>query len=223
MLQHNGWHDLFRGHSRSMLGIHSTHDSRGLPLLQLDIDEETTLLVLSEDDAPELFRLTNRNRTYLREWLPWLDSTRTIEDTLAFIRSEIARYTGNRGFSCGIWYQDRLVGTISFHDIDWNNRKVEIGYWLDAGSQGKGLVTKACIAVITYAFERLHLTKVEIRCATGNQRSRAIPLRLGFTEEGIIRQGEWLYDHFVDLVVYSMLVSQWNNTKYARGRGDGEV
>jgi len=44
-----------------------------------------------------------------------------------------------------------------------------------------------------------------------NKKSRAIPKRLGFKEEGIIRQTEWLYDRFVDHVVYGMLIDEWQS------------
>ena len=42
-----------------------------------------------------------------------------------------------------------------------------------------------------------------------NKRSCAIPQRLGFSQEGILRQSEWLYDHFVDMAVYGMLAQDW--------------
>ena len=70
-------------------------------------------------------------------------------------------------------------------------------------------MTEACRAMLNYGFDVLGLNKIEIRCATGNTRSCAIPRRLGFTQEGIIRQAEWLYDHYVDLVLYWMLASEW--------------
>lgn len=75
-------------------------------------------------------------------------------------------------------------------------------------------MTRACQAMITYAFHTMKLNKVEIRCATENVRSRAIPERLGFKEEGLIRQAEWLYDHYVDLVVYGLLASEWPQNNY---------
>lgn len=70
-------------------------------------------------------------------------------------------------------------------------------------------MTKACIAFINHAFSELQLNRVEIRCAVGNTKSRAIPERLGFTNEGTIRDGEWLYDHFVNHIVYGILAMEW--------------
>ena len=68
-------------------------------------------------------------------------------------------------------------------------------------------MTAACQEVVTHAFTTLDLHRVAIRCAIENRRSRAIPERLAFSQEGVARDGEWLYDHFVDLAVYSKLRS----------------
>jgi ribosomal-protein-serine acetyltransferase len=84
-----------------------------------------------------------------------------------------------------------------------------LGYWLGEEYQGKGLVTAACRALVEHAFGELGLNRVVISCATENEKSCAIPERLGFRREGIERQAEWLYDHFVDHVTYSALASEW--------------
>lgn len=175
----------------------------------IQLDADTTLRMITEQDAQPLFALIDQNRAHLRQWLPWLDTTRTVQDELAFIRNIHIQHREHRGFACVIWHKGQAAGTIGYHSIDWRDRKVEIGYWLGAQFQGKGLMTKACRAMVTYAFDQIKLNKVEIRCAVGNTRSCAIPQRLGFKVEGIIRRAEWLYDHYVDLVLYSMLAHRW--------------
>jgi ribosomal-protein-serine acetyltransferase len=72
-------------------------------------------------------------------------------------------------------------------------------------------MTKSCKAFIDYALGELNLNRVEIRCAEGNLKSRAIPKRLGFAKEGIIREAEWLYDHYVNHVVYGILAREWRS------------
>jgi ribosomal-protein-serine acetyltransferase len=175
------------------------------------IDRQTELRLLEDQHTPELFALTDQSRAHLRRWLPWVDSVTSPEDTRQFIKSALEQFARNCGFHAGIWYEHKLVGVVGYHRIDWANRKTSIGYWLAASYEGRGLVTKACRALIEYAFCNLKLNRIEIRCATENEKSRAIPKRLDFTQEGVIRQAEWLYDHFVDHVVYGLLASAWKS------------
>lgn len=180
------------------------------PRFVLPVAADVELSLLNEEDATPLFALIERNRAYLREWLPWVDYETSVEDSRRFARRSVQRYLDNEGCDMGIRYQSQLAGVISFHTVNWPNRQVEIGYWLGADFQGHGIMTGACRAMLEYAFRKLQLNRVTILCASGNLRSRAIPERLGFTREGVIREGEWLYDRFVDLIMYSMLAREWD-------------
>jgi ribosomal-protein-serine acetyltransferase len=180
-------------------------------MFSLRIDDSTELRLLEDRNAMELFLLTDRNRAHLRQWLPWLDNITTVSDTKDFIRTSLAQFANNNGFQTGIWSEEKLVGMVGHHQIDWLNRITSLGYWLSAEMEGRGLVTKACQALIRNAFSDLGLNRIEISCATENKKSRAIPERLGFRQEGIIYQAEWLYDHFVDHVQYSLLSSMWKS------------
>jgi ribosomal-protein-serine acetyltransferase len=175
----------------------------------LKISDELELRLLEERHAEELFALVDQNRQHLRQWLPWLDTTISPSDTLTFIKNALDQFANDLGLVSGIWYRNRIVGVIGFNSIDWQNRLAHIGYWLDAESQGNGFVIRGCSALIDYAFNELELNRIEIHCAKGNKKSRAIPETLGFSQEGLVRQAEWLYDHFVDHVIYGMLASEW--------------
>ena len=163
------------------------------------------LRIVEERHAPTVFSLVNREREQLREWLPWVDPTRTEDDTLAFIRRSLEQFAANNGFSAGIWEHERLAGVIGMLPIDWLNRKVEIGYWLAREFQGRGLVTDACRAMVKHALVELSLNRVVIRCATANKKSSAVPRRLGFTCEGVMREEHYLNGRYFDVEVYSML------------------
>ena len=173
------------------------------------VADDLELRLLDEPDAEELFALVDRNRAYLRRWLPWLDQNTEVGHTRAFIQATRKQHTDRNGFACGIRWRNELAGVVGVHAIDRANRKTSIGYWVGEAHQGRGLVTRACAALLPYLFEDLGLNCVEIGCAVGNEPSNAIPRRLGFTREGVLRQREWLYDHFVDHVVYSLLASEW--------------
>ncbi len=181
-------------------------------------DDQTELRLIEERHADTLHALIDRNREHLRPWLSWAGGTRSAADTREFIRGTLRRFAANNGFDAGIWHRGELAGMIGVHAIDWNNRKTSIGYWLGTEFQGKGLMTAACRAVVDHVLGELGLNRVEIRCAPGNRRSRAIPERLGFVQEGTLRQAEWLHDHFGDLVVYAMLAENWK----AAARADAD-
>jgi ribosomal-protein-serine acetyltransferase len=178
---------------------------------RMELSQDAHLKQLEMADAEEMFRLTEENRGYLRQWLPWLDAVKRVEATENFIAMTIRQDDQRQGKHYGIWYRGRLAGTLGVHSIDWNNRKTSIGYWLAAGYQGKGLMTEAVAAYIDQLiFGDWNLNKVTIAAAVGNVKSRAIPERLGFQLEGIIRSNEWLYDHFVDHAVYGLLKAEWD-------------
>ncbi|SCY69510.1 GNAT family N-acetyltransferase [Alkaliphilus peptidifermentans] len=176
------------------------------------INNDIQLKLLELNDAEELTILTDECKDHLRQWLPWVDSSSSIDDRRAFIEMTKKQYAANDGFQAGIWYKGQIAGVIGFHSINWSNKSTSIGYWLGDKFQGNGIMTKATIAFIDYALKELKLNRVEIRCAEENLKSRAIPERLGFTKEGVIRQAEWLYHHYVNHVVYGMLAEEWKQS-----------
>lgn len=178
-------------------------------MFEFEVDEEITLRHIQVEDAKELFRLTEDSREQLREWLPWVDATKTEENSLSFIKITLDSYEAKKALNYGVFFNGELAGMVGFNSIDWSNRIAFIGYWLANDFQGNGIMTRAVQGLTNYAFEELGLNRIDIRAATGNMKSRAIPERLGFKEEGMIRQGEWLYDHFVDHVIYGMLKTDW--------------
>lgn len=164
-------------------------------------------------DAEAVFAAADRNRAYLRQWLPWVDQTKSPHQVRDFILRSLAQYQANLGPNAGIWMEGQFAGSIGCHPIDWVNKACSIGYWIDAGRQGQGIVTRCCECLLEYLFGEMGLHRVVIQCGTGNARSCAIPQRLGFTREGVLREAEWVNDRWVDLVVWSMLESEWQRRK----------
>jgi ribosomal-protein-serine acetyltransferase len=172
------------------------------------IDEDIALKLIELRDAERVFDLTNNSRDYLREWLPWLDNTTKLEDTKDFIKTSLKGFAENKSMNTVIIYKGQIVGVAGYNLIDWTNKVAYIGYWLGKQYQGNGIMTRVTKALTDYAINELNINKVEIRAAVENKNSRGIPERLGFINEGCIRQAEWLYDHYVDHVVYGKLAGK---------------
>lgn len=177
------------------------------------IDNDIELRLLENRNAEELFNLIDCCRNHLKEWLPWVDGTKNVEDTKCFIEMTRKQFASNNGIQAGIWYRGQLAGVIGYHGINSANKSTSIGYWLGESYAGKGIMSKACKTFVNYALVDLNLNRVEIRCAEKNYKSRAIPERLGFIKEGIIREAEWLYDYYVSHVVYGVLASEWKKSQ----------
>jgi len=178
--------------------------------LTIELDGETALRAVRPEDAEELYALIDRNRDRLHRWLYWTGPHYSIDDMRRFLNDRIAEFAARESLTMTIRRRGELCGAIGLHRLDARHRSTSIGYWIDAAHEGKGIVTAACRAIVTEGFLNLGLHRIEIRCATWNHRSSAIPRRLGFVEEGILREAEWLHDRWVDLRVFSMLAQDWN-------------
>jgi len=166
-------------------------------------------------DAEELFAAVDSERAYLREWLPWVDYSRSPDDVRHFIERVRGQFDANQGPQSGLWVDGRISGAVGCHPIDWPNRHCSVGYWMKATLQGRGIMTRACTTLLDYLFDELGLHRVTIQCGTGNRKSCAIPERLGFVREGVIRQGEWVNDRWLDMVIWGMLEDDWRSRRQA--------
>ena len=128
-----------------------------------------------------------------------------IEDLEEFTKKCIEEEESKNNYTFGIYYLGEFVGTIAIKDINYGSKKAEIGYWLEEKSNGKGIMIKSCKAVINYCFEELKLNRIQILVAIENYSSQAIPKKLMFEKEGLLRENECLYGKYVDNYLYSML------------------
>ena len=171
--------------------------------LELIVDENTRLKEIGFVHLRPIFNTIDREREYLGEWLPFVELTKDISFTNQFIENYLNSDKINLTFA--ITYQKQFAGIIGLKDTDADNKKTEIGYWLSAKFQGNGIMTRSCKTLINYIFSTKDINRIQIKSATENLKSRAIPERLGFTAEGIERDGELHTRGFVDLAIYGLL------------------
>jgi ribosomal-protein-serine acetyltransferase len=187
------------------------------PMLIADLGDGRTLRQLDDADAEELFGVIDANRAHLASWMPFVGQTRTPADSLAFIRAARRQSEENRGVQLAIIHEGKIIGVAGFHGIDWSRRSTSIGYWLAAAHQGAGTMTATVCAMLDHAFGPWGLARVEIRAGVANDRSRAIPQRLGFTQEGVLRGAERIGTRVIDHVVYVMTAPQWSSRRVDSG------
>lgn len=161
------------------------------------------------DDLPELSALVKANRDHLRRWLPWADRVEHPSDEAMYVEMGIDKEARGDGFEGGIYRHGVLVGSVGMHYVVPETRATEIGYWLAGDQTGTGIMTAAVRAVVAYGFGALKLNRVEIRAAAANTKSRAVPERLGFRLEGMLRRAHAIRDEIHDLAIYGLLADEW--------------
>ena len=182
--------------------------------ITLQVDDTIVLEQIDYHHAERLFELVKVNRLLLREWLPWVDHMRTLDDFRNFIHQAKQRHAARTETGFVIMVQHTMAGRIGLYNMDWQHKTASIGYWLDEQHQGRGIMTRCCQSLIRYCFTGLGLNRIEIRCGTANTKSQAIPERLHFKNEGTIRQAEFVNNAFIDLHIYALIREEWKEETY---------
>lgn len=181
-------------------------------MFRWEIDSQIDLRLLEPSIAFPLYNLVEQNFDFLSKWLNWAKKASDFDYVEQYIVYAQELYSENQGFHAGIFYENLLVGLVSF-EYGKTGKSGSLGYWLIEDFNGKGIVTRSCKAIIDYAFNTLYLNRLEIRCASENFRSQGIPIRLGFKEEGMIRHGEELDGQIIDHILYGLTIEDFKKEK----------
>lgn len=179
-------------------------------MFSLKVDDKLEIALPTDSGIQKAFEIIKENYDFIYEWMPWINESLTFENIRDFYKTTLRKFAED-GDEIGlqIVYKNKIVGGTGFHNIDRQSKSAEIGYWLAKNATGKGIVTKSVKCLLDYGFNELNLNRIVIKCVPTNIKSRAIPERLGFTQEGIEREAGWLHTRFVDHAVYSMLAKEW--------------
>ena len=126
------------------------------------LDDDTLIRSYNIDDAPALHEVLKREHEHLLIWMPWPDLEKTLGDRREFIRGCIQQETDGDGFQTAILHRGELAGSVGFHGIDHANLSTSIGYWLAEKHQGKGIMTRACEALVDYALVDYALVELKL-------------------------------------------------------------
>lgn len=173
------------------------------------LGDHAQLRPLEPWQAPEFLAHIDRARPLVDPWIPWASLT----TDLASARATLQRYadlsSSDSGRMYGIRLDGVLVGGVMFTRFDTSSGVCEIGCWLEEAGQGRGLVTRACRALIDWAFTERGMSRVEWWAASGNTRSIASARRLGMTRDGVLRQRYPYRGLRHDSEVWSVLAQEW--------------
>jgi RimJ/RimL family protein N-acetyltransferase len=169
--------------------MHSTTDRVLTPLFTELRGARVLVRPYQESDAPGVFEAIAESREHLGPWEAFASEQQTVADSRCCIRRQMAAWLLREDMSAGFWEQatGRYLGGCTLHPRDWVARSFEIGYWMRASAAGQGYVTETVRLLTDYAFTALRARRVAVYCDERNERSAAVPGRLGFVQEGRLR------------------------------------
>ncbi len=174
------------------------------------VDDEVSLRLLEPRHAGELYELICRNREHLRPWFRWPLSVQTEEDVCAKIVEHLHHLAADGRRMTLIEAHGRGVGLLFLATMDVENKRMELGYWLDEREQGKGLMTRACRAMVRYGFAELGMNRIDITADVDNPASHRVAERLGFTREATMAQWTCFPDgRCRDMANFRLLRRDW--------------
>ena len=180
------------------------------------VTERLVLRCWEPRDAPLLKEAVDSSIDHLLPWMPWaVHEPQSLEDKVALLRQFRGKFDLGQDFTYGIFTPDeeQAVGGTGLHTRIGDDA-FEIGYWIRASRAGEGLATESTAALTRVAFELTDVDRIEIRCEPENERSRAIPRKLGYREEATLRR-RLRHPEPRDVVVYSLFRDDFGSSPVA--------
>jgi len=180
------------------------------------VTERLVLRSWEPRDAPLLKEAVDSSIDHLLPWMPWaVHEPQSLEDKVALLRQFRGKFDLGQDFTYGIFTPDeeQAVGGTGLHTRIGDDA-FEIGYWIRASRAGEGLATESTAALTRVAFELTDVDRIEIRCEPENERSRAIPRKLGYREEATLRR-RLRHPEPRDVVVYSLFRDDFGSSPAA--------
>jgi ribosomal-protein-alanine N-acetyltransferase len=142
---------------------------------------------------------------------------KSVAETITVIKMMEERYTRKEALRWCITLKGdgRLIGTCTLFHFDEGFHRAETGYELNRDFWGKGIMTEAMTAILTFGFNELDLHRIEAVIDIENERSKNLLFKLGFTYEGDLRERFLFRDQFLDEYYFGLLKDEWRGSVHA--------
>ncbi len=178
------------------------------------IHERAKLRLMDNTDVETLFSIVEGNRDI---WAYLISKMDSVQDMQQYVQKAIKGY--GRGTQIPFIVVDqqsnKIVGSTRLYNISVEDKTVELGQtWYHPSVQRTSINTECKYMLLQYAFEKLHMLRVQIKTDARNEKAQRAIERLGAVKEGVFRNERKLPNGYVrDAVVYSIISSEWPGVK----------
>ena len=166
--------------------------------------ERLILRRITFEDAQNFFEIRSN-----KELMSALDKEpfKNIEELLSFFEQIEDGINSNKSIAWAVCLKDdnRMIGHVGYHKIDFVNHRAEIGYALLPTLQNKGLCSEALKAILDVAFNQFNFHSLEADVNPANNPSIKLITKMGFVKEAHFRENYFFKNVFLDSAIYSLL------------------
>ena len=178
------------------------------------IHERAKLRLMDSRDVETLFSIVEGNRQI---WAYLISKMETVQDMQQYVQKAIKSYGKGTQIPFAVVDQqtNKIVGSTRLYNISVEDKTVELGQtWYHPSVQRTSINTECKYMLLQYAFEKLHMLRVQIKTDVRNEKAQRAIERLGAVKEGVLRNERRLPSgHVRDAVVYSIIASEWSGVK----------
>jgi ribosomal-protein-serine acetyltransferase len=156
------------------------------------------------DHAGTLWEAVEASLAELTPWMPWA-SDDSYEHNRAFLKMSEDAWQRDEAWTFTIFFEGRAAGTVGLNGFEPLLASAELGYWLRTDLVGRGLMTEAAGAVVSFGFNELHLHRIELHAGLANINSIRVAEKLGFRRVGTLRDGSRGQYGWYDCYVFDLL------------------
>lgn len=169
------------------------------------VRKNVKLKLVTTADATSLYDQIEKTRSQLVKYMPWGESTKSVEDEEDFLEYCQVRMADKKLWIASIWIDDKAVGMIDLHNIDLDNNHAEVGYWIGGEYQGNGIMTDCLTELLRIGFEELQLHKIKLMAEVVNLASNKVAKNVGFKLEGVLKDEIFSDGKFHDANIYGIV------------------
>ena len=153
----------------------------------IKVDENIELALTLPTYAESIYEIVDRNRDEFKKWFPWVEYNTNSDDTKEFIQECLEGLSKGKLLHNTIIYKGKIVGVVDAR-LKLEHKKGDVGYWLDKGYWGRGIMGKSVKKFIDICFKEYNLEKLTIHCDVENSASCKVAKRVGMEQEALLRK-----------------------------------
>ena len=163
-------------------------------------------------DVNAIHDAVNASIIDLQQWLPWASREYSRAVSQQFVRDSMSAWNEGRAYDFSVRRVEepqRHIGNVSIWHTSRQNAVAEVGYWVRSDETRRGVCTEAVAQVLQIGFEDLGLHRITLRIAVGNRASERVAEKLGFLQEGTLRDDVKIGTRWVDHTIWGLLAGEW--------------